>query len=218
MRQILLLTVTLFATAAGAAEPISALVEERARGHYGNTVPPDAQITVMTTAGTLNEAIGLSAFWIDPKSGKFLANAVSTTGIEHRISGYAVITMKVAVPIRKLFPGEILAKTDLKVIDVPHIRVTSFAVTDLDRLVGKEVKSLLSPGRQIMIQAIREPLAIRRGDNVSIHFVGNRLELSAPGRALGDAHDGEELKVVNTLSNKTVLGVARPNGRVEIVR
>ncbi len=218
IRSGLFLMALLSAGAAQAAVSVTALVEEQARDRYGPAVPPQGEISVMLTNGTIEEAIGISAFWIDPKSGKFLANAVSSSGIEHRIGGYAVVTVSVAVPTRKLFPGEILTEADLREVDVPHMRIGAFAVTEKEKLVGKEVKSLLSPGRQIMVQAIGEPLAIKRGDTVSIHFVRDRLKLTAPGRALTDAHDGEEIKVVNIMSNKTVLGIARPDGRVEILQ
>lgn len=212
------LVAALFASAGWSAEPLSSLVEEQARTVYGNEVPPGSDISVMTTTGAIHEAVVLSAFWMDRKSGKFLANAVSESGMEHRIAGYAIVTVKVAVPTRKIFPGEVLSMEDLQIVDIPQMRLGSFAVTDPDTLIGKEVKSLLTPGRQIMAQAIREPLVVRRGQKVSIQFVSDRLELSAPGRALGDAHAGEELKVVNTISNTTVLGVARPDGTVEIMR
>lgn len=92
--RILFLVATLLANAACASEPVSELIEEQARNHYGAAVPLEAEITVMTTSGTLSKAVGISAFWIDRKSGKFLANAVSSDGNEHRIAGYAVVTKR----------------------------------------------------------------------------------------------------------------------------
>ncbi|MCE0503894.1 MULTISPECIES: flagellar basal body P-ring formation chaperone FlgA [unclassified Roseivivax] len=200
------------------AEAVAALVEEQARIHLGEALPAEAELTVTMTTAPIEEAMLLSAFWIDRKSGQFLANALTEGGEEVRLGGYAIATVPVAVPVRQILPGEILTEADLRVISLPRARVGSFALTDRDKLIGMEVRSLLTTGRAVMAQAVQEPLVIRRGQSVAIRLNDGRLVLSAPGRALRDAHAGEEIKVVNTVSNTTVTGYATKNGDVEILR
>ncbi len=44
------------------------------------------------------------------------------------------------------------------------------------------------------------------------------LALRSPGRALSDAHEGQEIRIVNLISNKTVIGIATGDGTVEILQ
>ena len=91
-------------------------------------------------------------------------------------------------------------------------------VTDPQQVVGKQVRRMLSSGRPIQSQSIIEPLVIDRGDRVDIFFNDGLLALTSPGRALSDAHMGQEVRIVNLVSNKTVTAVATGNGTVEVLR
>ena len=55
-------------------------------------------------------------------------------------------------------------------------------------------------------------------DRVSIRYSDGRLALTAPGRAMEDAHREQELSIVNLVSNNLVTGIARAEGVVEIIR
>ncbi|MFD1342040.1 flagellar basal body P-ring formation chaperone FlgA [Litorisediminicola beolgyonensis] len=202
---------------AGAA-PLAELIEEKTRATLGLRVPDTAAIRVAFTAKPVDEAMVLSAFWMDEGTGQFLANAVTEAGGVHRIGGVAVVSVPVTVPTRSIMPGEIIGAGDLESVDLPLGRIGAFTLSDPESLIGKEVKSLLTAGRPVMAQAVQEPLVIARGAEVSIRFSDGQLSLSAPGRALRDAHVGQEVKVVNIATNATVIGVATATGDVEIPR
>jgi flagella basal body P-ring formation protein FlgA len=63
-----------------------------------------------------------------------------------------------------------------------------------------------------------QPLVIDRGDEVTITFSDGAMRLTAPGRALSDAHRGQEVRIVNTSSNTTLTGTAMAEGIVEVTR
>ena len=69
-----------------------------------------------------------------------------------------------------------------------------------------------------LLQSITAPLIIDRGDKISILYDDGGLVLTAPGRALDDAHQGQELRIVNLVSNKPLRGVALQDGIVEVIR
>jgi flagella basal body P-ring formation protein FlgA len=69
-----------------------------------------------------------------------------------------------------------------------------------------------------MTQSVSKPIIIDRGDRISIRYDDGLLALSAPGKALGDAHEGQEIRVVNLASNTSLTGVAVEKGIVEIIR
>ena len=218
MRRLLFsIALVLFPGLAGA-EALEVLIEEKARAEFGPTLPESGEFEITAKAGGLEEAVMLSAFWMDKASGQFVANAVTEGGDLRRITGLALLTVPVPVPVRRMLPDEIITEADLRVLRLPHGRVGSFAVIRSEELVGMQVRSLLAQGRPVMAQAVQAPRIIDRGDKVAIRYSDGLLELTAPGRALADAHRGQEVKIVNLVSNTPVVGIATAEGLVEVTR
>ncbi len=219
LRFLLIFSFACFAmlSVAGRAETPEFLIEERARQTWGPELPAEAHIRVRLNTG-LEDAVMLSAFWMDRDTGRFLANAVTEAGDVRRLEGLALVTLDVPVPNRRMMPDEIVREADVAMKELPLRRVGAFAITERDKLVGKQVRRMLAQGRQVMTQSVQEPLVIDRGDQVDIVYDDGGLVLSAPGRALDDAHRGQELRIVNLVSNKSLRGVAREDGLVEVVR
>ncbi|KAF0674649.1 flagellar basal body P-ring formation chaperone FlgA [Profundibacterium mesophilum] len=210
-----ILLASLAAAGSAGAELLHVLVEERAMAEFGAEFPANGQVKVHVQ-GDPGEAHLLSAFWMDKATGQFIANAVSPQGAVTRVTGLATVTVPVPVPQRRMMPDEIITAQDLAVIELPLSRVGAYAVSDAQGLVGMQVRSLLAKGRPILNRSVRPPLVIDRGDKVSIRYQDGLLELSAPGRALGDAHRGQEVKIVNLVSNASVIGIATAEGIVEV--
>ena len=216
LRLILAISLAIAPIAATAAQ-VEELISEQARDTYGAELPAEGEFRISFQRKDTDEALMISAFWMDRATGQFLANAVTEGGDVARLQGLAILMLSLPVPARRLSPGEMIGEADIQMIDVPVARLSTFAVTERAALVGKEVKRLLVQGRPVMVQSVSEPLVITRGEKVSISLDDGRLALSAPGRALDDGYQGEEIRVVNLVSNKLVTGVARSGGRVEIV-
>ena len=199
------------------AEALEVLVEERARSEFGPTLPDSGDFDITFQAGAADDAVMLSDFWMDRATGQFVANAVLPGGRIQRVVGLATVTVPVPVPQRRILPDTVLRASDLTTVRLPLARVGAFAVTEQDQLIGKQVRRVLSQGRPVMAQSVMEPLVIGRGDLVTISFNDGRLKLTAPGRAMGDAARGEEVKIVNLISNSSVRGVAKAKGLVEVI-
>ena len=212
-----LIGVMLMAAPAWAVD-LTVLVEERARADYADVLPPDGEFQITVKDAPAGDVLTLAEFWMDPRSGKFLANAVLETGDVERIGGVALVTLPVPVPTRRLLPDEIIMEDDLTLARLPVGRVGAYVETNIDEVIGMQVRRLLSPGRPIQTQSIINPLVINRGDRVEISFSDGLLDLTSPGRALGDAHAGQEVRIVNLISNKTVTGIATGEGTVEILQ
>ncbi len=165
-----------------------------------------------------DDAALLSAFWMDTDSGRFLANAVTEDGKVRRIQGLALVAVTLPVPNRRIMPGEIVTTADIAMIELPIRRVGAFSITNPDKLIGMQVRRMLAQGRQVMTQSVIAPLVIDKGDKVSIVYDDGGLVLTAPGRALDDAHMGQELRIVNLVSNASLRAIARKEGIVEVVR
>lgn len=208
----------LLAPTLGRAAPIEELVEERARLDYADSLPDAGHFDISVKDALEGEAVLLADFWMDVPSGRFLANAVLDTGEVQRIGGLALVSVPVPVPARRLMPDSIIHQDDLVMSALPVGRVGAYVVTDPSEVVGKQVRRHLPAGRPIQQQSIIRPLLIDRGERVDIHFSDGLLALVAPGRALDDAHEGQLVRIVNLISNKTVTGIATADGTVEIPR
>jgi flagella basal body P-ring formation protein FlgA len=155
---------------------------------------------------------------MDPVTGQFLADALRETGEVQRVSGLALVSVPVPVPARRMMPDEIVSEGDIVTIDFPMGRLNEFSITDSSELVGRQVRRMLPEGRPVMAQSVMAPLVITRGERVQIRYDDGGLTLSAPGRALVDAAEGEPVRVVNLISNLSLVGTAAVNGIVEIAR
>ena len=197
------------------AEAVSVLLKEHIWAEAAGTLPDGADIH-LTGVSEFGNAIQLQTFWMEASTGQFVADVLLETGAVQRVSGFAIATMRVPVPVRQVMPGEILSSSDFTEIEVPVARIARFALTDADALVGQEVKRVLTKGRLVMSQSVIPPRVVQRGGRVKIIFKDHGLNLVAAGKALGDAASGEEVKVVNLTSNRSVIGIATSDGNVEI--
>ena len=205
------------ATLAGAA-PLNVLIDEKARESTGPSMPSRGRFDISIQPGAPETAVLISAWWMDTATGRFIANVVTDAGDVRRISGMALLIVSVPVPVRRLMPGDIVGDSDLGTIDLPAGRLGAFTVTDPAELTGMQVRSLLTEGRPVMVQSVMQPVVVSRGELVTLRYFDGRLELSSPGRALADAHRGQEVRIVNLVSNATVSGIASADGIVEVTR
>ena len=198
-----------------AAVPTDELVAERAEQEYGPAMPSNGAFSIRFAQGTPMDGEFINEFWIDKTTGQFIANLVTDRGEIRRIQGLAILSVPVPVVNRRVMPEEVLSENDIQMIDMPWARVHAFAITDFDDLNGMQVRRMLSPGRPIHRQSVIPPIVVARGDRVTIELKYGPLQLTAAGKAISDAHLGQEVRVVNLASNKTITAVAKADGTVE---
>ncbi len=200
------------------AEALDVLIQEEAAEVYGSAMPDNGTFDVLLQTNGPKEAVVISAFWMDRNTGQFVANAATKDGKLKRVKGMAILSIEVPVPARRILPDEIITAQDIVTERLPYARVGSYAVTNADDVIGKQVQRLLPKGRPIMMQSIIDRLIIDRGDKVEIRYSDGPITLTAPGRALADASQGQEIKIVNLVGNTILVGIASAEGIVEIIR
>ena len=194
---------------------ITDLVAERAEQEFGPALPPSGQFVVHLADGLPKDGQYIQEFWIDKDSGQFIANVVTNFGDVTRVWGLAVLSVPIPVVNRRVQPDEILQPRDIEMIDMAWARVHAFAITEYEELVGMQVRRMLSPGRPVHHQSVTPPVIVSRGDKVTIELQYGPLQLTATGKAISDAHLGQEVRVVNLSSNKTIIAIAKGDGLVE---
>lgn len=194
------------------------LIEERALSELDTQIPANGRIEIRMAEGAVQEGEFIKEFWIDPDSGQFIANIFTEYGETHRVWGVAVMTIQVPVPSRRIMPEEIVTAADLTMVEMPLQRIGNFAINSADALVGQQVRRMLVAGRPVPRQSVIPPVIVNRGDKVKILLSYGGLQLTAAGRAMADAHAGQEIRVVNLSSNKAISAIATTQGIVEVTQ
>lgn len=196
--------------------PVTRLIAEKAAAETGAAMPPAASYQVELAPGSIETGILVSAFQMDPTSGAFAANVVAPSGETWRVTGLATMMVPVPVPVRRILPDAILTRRDFTTVKLPYQQLNGFTVTSLGRLDGMQVRRVLAAGRPVMQQSVSPPIVVSQGDRVSIEYRKGRMQLTAPGRAITSAEADHEVRVINLVSNRTVTGIARAAGVVEV--
>lgn len=162
----------------------------------------------------------LEAF--QPVGGKLLGNitvGVRCTGsrpwslyVPVRVSLFA----EVVVAARPLARNSALAQTDLKLERRDLARLHNGYFTDPAALVGKKLTRPVPLNAALTDSQIREPLAVRRGQRVTLVATGSGIEVRMGGEALADGAAGDRIRVRNSSSRRVVDGIVQDAGTVQV--
>ena len=216
LRDLIIITLLLAGPGWASTAKVTDLIEERALAELAHSIPDKTRIEVHMAEGQLREGAFVKEFWMDAKTGQFIANVVSPVGETHRVWGLATTTIEVPVPTRRLLPDEIVTSEDISMVEMPLQRLGTFAISEPSDVVGQQVRRMLVAGRPVPRQSVQPPRIIARGEKVKIVLKHGGLSLSASGRAMADAHAGQTLRVVNLSSNKAINATAKAAGIVEV--
>ncbi len=115
---------------------------------------------------------------------------------------------------RDVARGEVLTADDLEVRAAP---TGAGGLTSLEEALGKRLRRSLRAGAVISPRDLEVVPVVGRGDLVRVVARVGGVTASTLGKALGSAGVGETVQVENLSSGRTVAGVVRDGGLVEVV-
>ncbi len=130
--------------------------------------------------------------------------------------GKYYIMEEVYVPARNLDKGEIVQAEDLKKIKVRGTRLKAMYVTELSKLLGKEVKRALKAGKLISDKEIGEQILVHKNDKVNLQYKTKQMQIVAKGVAQEDGAKGQKIEVENTQSRKKIYGMVISADTIEV--
>ena len=95
-------------------------------------------------------------------------------------------------------------------------RINSQYYSSTQSPIGLIAKRPLRVGDVLSFQALKKPLAIKRGDKVVVIARKNGLEIRATATALNSAAEGDRVKVRNISSDKVMEGTLFENSIVYV--
>ena len=134
-------------------------------------------------------------------------------------SMYVPATIKVVASVvyatRPLSHGQQVAVTDIALQEADLTQLSGGSLTAIDQAVGNTVVSNIAAGQPLRQDQLRSPIIIQQGQTVMLQTQGRGFSASAEGKALSAASDGQTVQVRIT-SGRTISGIARPGGVVEV--
>lgn len=108
----------------------------------------------------------------------------------------------------------LIGADDVKIVsgDVPGTAIS------LDEVVGLETRAILYAGRPVRLDQIGPPAVIERNQIVSLTYQRGAMTIIADGRSLARGGVGDEIRVMNLASKKTITGRIADDGSVVVGR
>ena len=121
----------------------------------------------------------------------------------------------VVVAAHPLTQGRTIAAADLTLQEADLGLLPGAVMTDAGQAIGRVVTVGVAAGQPLRQDLLRAPLVIQQGQSVTLRAQGAGFKVSATGKALTNAVEGQ-IAQVRTLTGNTVNGVARPGFIVDV--
>ena len=117
-----------------------------------------------------------------------------------------------AVP---LAPGQPIAASQLVMVSGDLAALPNGVATDVGQAVGRSSTMALAAGAPLRLDALRSKPVVQQGQAVRVVSSGAGFSVSAEGRAIGTAGEGQVVQV-RTSGGAILSGVATAGGTVEV--
>lgn len=132
---------------------------------------------------------------------------------------YVPVQIKVdgdyVVTARALAQGQALVPADLTLRNGDLTQFPAGILTDPQLALGKTLTGALAAGQPVRQDLLRAAQVVQQGQTVKLLSSGPGFQVSADGKSLNNAADGQ-IAQVRTTAGATVSGIARAGGVVEI--
>jgi flagella basal body P-ring formation protein FlgA len=122
----------------------------------------------------------------------------------------------VVVATRPVARGELVSAADVTVDRLDLSQVVRGVATDIGDVAGRLARTPLVPYLPIRRDQLESPAAVHRGDVVLLVAERKGLRITAPGEVRDDAGLGEQVRVVNRVSRKDLVGRVRNASTVAV--
>jgi flagella basal body P-ring formation protein FlgA len=117
--------------------------------------------------------------------------------------------------VTALTQGQMIGVHDVAVVHGDLTTLPPGVITDLSQAIGMTASRSLPPGLPLRQDALRSQQVVQQGQIVRLVSVGDGFRVSAEGRALTNATEGQ-MAQARTSSGQVVSGVAKIGGMLEV--
>jgi flagella basal body P-ring formation protein FlgA len=164
--------------------------------------------------------LAIESALLDAMGARFVATlAIAAEGMPTqrlRLAGRVVETAPMLVAARRLALGEVLRAQDVREVRVPASRLRPGAAQDISQVVGQALRRPASAQQPLLVSDLTQPVAVERGQTVTMHYEVPGMALTAQGRAMESAPRGGSVPVMNLASRVVVEAQVIAPGRVRV--
>ncbi|NKB45421.1 MAG: flagellar basal body P-ring formation protein FlgA [Alphaproteobacteria bacterium] len=118
---------------------------------------------------------------------------------------HAVVPVEVAVALRDIRRGSTINERDFQWVTMNEHELSGDIMFDDVDVEGLQARRTIRSGQVFRNRDLRTPVVVDRGKIVTILLDTPHMRLSAKGKAMENGGTRDTIKVMNTLSNKTIL-------------
>ncbi len=132
------------------------------------------------------------------------------------MAGRVVQMGSAVVATRRLLPDEVIAASDVRVVQLPERRLGGDPVRDPAQVVGQAARRTIPLGQPIVGGDVGQPVMIAKGATVVLLMDTPGLSIAAQGVALASGGRDDTIQVMNPLSRAVVEARVTGPGRATI--
>ena len=125
------------------------------------------------------------------------------------------VTAQYLVAAAPLAQGQVVTSQDLIFEKGDLTQLPPGIFTDISQAVGRSVSMSMNAGTVLRQEMLKITPIVLQGQNVKVTSVGNGFSVSAEGKAMAKANEGQ-LVQVKVASGQVITGIARNGGQVEV--
>ena len=114
--------------------------------------------------------------------------------------------LDVVVTTANMNAGDIVSAQSVRLERMDAGKLTSGYMTDLDKVIGLQLRYAAPPGTVLGERNVTRPLIVKRGETVRLLARVGTLEVAALGIALANGASGDLIKVQNSTTKKIMNG------------
>ena len=133
-----------------------------------------------------------------------------------RLRGDVQETVQVVTLARNLGRGEVVGRDDVVVDRLPRRQVGAQRPLDPEQIVGMAARRALRQGQAVAAADFSRPIAVTRGDTVTIVYESTALTVTSRGQALESGSVGDLVGVLNPQSKRTIHATVAGPGKVVV--
>jgi flagella basal body P-ring formation protein FlgA len=174
-------------------------------------LPTDQPATMKLESMTFDQVQGrFSAVLVAPAEGQEQTRTA--------ITGRAAALVEVPVLTRRVKPGEVITAADIGYMEVRLNRIGAELLRETGDLIGQTPRRLITENTPVRARDLQQPQVVTKGSLVTMVLQQRSMTLTAQGKALEAGADGQVIRVVNTMSNRTVEAVVTGPNQVSVAK
>jgi flagellar basal body P-ring formation protein FlgA len=197
------------------------------RREMGDRLPPGAVEIALDNPGLRlfvpasgPATLAIEGLTYDPRSGRisaYISAPANDPGAERiHLGGRVFRLIDVPVLARSIAPGEQIVAADVQTISLRAERLNQNYIGNASDLIGRTPKRSIRPGQPVRPSDVQIPIAVHKGEFVTVILQTRAIMLTAQAIALDDGAIGQAIRVSNTRSKKTLDATVTGPGNVAL--